>query len=158
MSKPARGGYVYFITFTDDYSRFRYVYLMRHKSESFEKFKGFKAEVEQKLDRHIKALRSDRGGEYLSGEFKEFLIQEGVVSQLTVPGSPQQNSVSERRNKTLLNMVRSMMAHAILPISFWGYTLETVAYLLNLVPSKAVPTTPQEMWTRRKPGLSHLHV
>ncbi|KAK1555494.1 hypothetical protein Q3G72_027257 [Acer saccharum] len=68
MSIQARGGYEYFITFTDDYTRFGYVYLMRHKSDAFDMFKAFKAEVETQLDEHIKILRSDRGGEYLSGK------------------------------------------------------------------------------------------
>jgi hypothetical protein len=63
----------YFITFTDDYNRYGYVYLMRHKSESFEKFKKFKTEVENQLNKSIKALRSDRGGEYLSYEFTIYL-------------------------------------------------------------------------------------
>ena len=62
MSIQARGGYEYFITFTDDHSRFGYVYLMRHKSDAFDMFKAFKAEVENQLEKHIKILRSDRGG------------------------------------------------------------------------------------------------
>ena len=65
------------------------MYLMRRKFESFEKFKEFKAEAEWKLDKHIKALQFDRGGEYLSGEFKDYLTQEGIMSQLTAPGTPQ---------------------------------------------------------------------
>src|SRR5579862_6779626 len=158
MNKPARGGYEYFITFTDDYSRYGYVYLMRRKSEAFDKFKQFKAEAELQLGKHIKALRSDRGGEYLLGEFKEYLTQQGIVSQLSAPGTPQQNGVAERRNRTLLDMVRSMMSHATLPISFWGYALEAAAYILNLVPSKSVPRTPQEMWKGRKPSLKHIHI
>ena len=66
MSTPARGGFRYFITFTDDFSRYGYIYLMKHKSESFEVFKEFKNEVQNQLGKKIKALRSDRGGEYLS--------------------------------------------------------------------------------------------
>ena len=69
MSTHARGGYDYFITFIDDYSRFGYVYLMKYKSEAFEKFKEFRNEVEKQLGKSIKTLRSDRGGEYLSHEF-----------------------------------------------------------------------------------------
>ena len=158
MTTPARGGYEYFITFTDDNSRYGYVYLMRRKSDSFEKFKEFKAEVERQTGKLIKALRSDRGREYLLGEFKDYLVHHGIVSQLTAPGTPQQNGVAERRNRTLLEMVRSMMSHASLPISFWGYALETAAYILNLVPSKSVPRTPYEMWTGRKPSLNHLKI
>ena len=101
----ARGGYRYFITFTDDFSRYGYVYLMTHKSESFEKFKEFKNEVQNQLGKSIKILRSDRGGEYLSHEFRDYLAECGILSQLTPPGTPQWNDVSERRNRTLLDMV-----------------------------------------------------
>ena len=70
----ARGGYEYFITFTDDHSRYGYVYLMQHKSEAFETFKEFRVELEKQLGTHIKAIRSDRGGEYLSNEFIDHLV------------------------------------------------------------------------------------
>src|SRR5688572_29412961 len=105
MSTTARGGFQYFITFTDDFSRYGYVYLMRHKSETFEKFKEFQNEVENQRGKKIKALRSDRGGEYLSHEFSNHLKSCGIVPQLTPPGTPQRNGVSERRNRTLLDMV-----------------------------------------------------
>ena len=88
ISSIARGGYQYFITFTDDFSRYNYIYLMRHKSESFEKFKLFKNEVQNQLGKNIKTLRSDRGGEYLSKNFDEHLKDCGIVSQLTPPGTP----------------------------------------------------------------------
>ena len=78
MSIQARGGYEYFITFIDDYSRFGYVYLMKRKSETFEKFKEFRAEVENQLGKHIKVIRSDRGGEYLLGVFKYYLTKMGL--------------------------------------------------------------------------------
>ena len=78
---------------------------MKHKSETFEKFKEFQSEVENQRDRKIKFLRSDRGGEYLSYEFGIHLKQCRIVSQLTPPGTPQRNGVSEHRNRTLLHMV-----------------------------------------------------
>ena len=158
MSVQAQGGYEYFITFTDDYSRYGYVYLMRHKSEAFDKFREYKAEAEKQLGVHIKQLRSDRGGEYLSGEFKSYLAQEGIISQLSSPGTPQQNGVSERRNRTLLDMVRSMLSYSSLPESFWRYALETAAYILNLVPSKYVLKTPTELWKGRKPSFNHIRI
>ncbi|KAK9043227.1 hypothetical protein V6N11_071574 [Hibiscus sabdariffa] len=136
----ARGGYQYFITFTDDFSRYGYIYLMRHKSEALEKFKEFKNEVQNQHGKSIKALRSDRGGEYLSQDFNELLKECRIVSQLTPPGTPQWNGVSERRNRTLLDMIRSMMSHTDLPISFWGYALEIAAFTLNRVPSKSMST------------------
>ena len=70
MSTSTRDGYEYFISFIDDYSRYGYIYLMHHKSETFEKFKEFKAEVENHRGKSIKSLRFDRGGEYLLGEFR----------------------------------------------------------------------------------------
>ena len=158
MSSVARGGYSYFITFTDDVSRFGYVYLMRHKSESYEKFKEFQNEVENQLGKKIKALRSDRGGEYLSNEFIDHLKNCGILSQLTPPGTPQLNGVSERRNRTLLDMVRPMMSLADIPISFWGFALETTAFTLNRAPSKAVEKTPYELWTGKVPKLSFLKI
>ncbi|KAJ9567261.1 hypothetical protein OSB04_003227 [Centaurea solstitialis] len=139
FSHVARGGYRYFITFTDDFSRYGYVYLIRHKSEAFERFKEFQYEVQNQLDRKIKFLRSDRGGEYLSQEFDNHLMECGIVSQLTPPYTPQMNGVSERRNRTLLDMVRSMMCRrSSLPVSFWGHALETTAHILNKVPTKSV--------------------
>ena len=116
MRVQARGGYGYFVTFTDDYSRYSFVYLMRQKSETFDKFREYKAKTEKQLGVHIKQLRFDRGGEYLCGEFKFYLTQERIVSQLSAPGTPQQNEVVERRNKTLLDMVRSMLTYSSLPI------------------------------------------
>ena len=80
------------------------------------------------------------------GEFRQFLEDHGITSQLAAPGQPQQNGVAERRNQ-ILEMVRSMMSYASLPVSFWGYALETTQYLLNLVPSKVISTTPKEHWT-----------
>ena len=138
MSVEARGGYRYFLTFTDDLSRYGYIYLMKHKSETFEKFKEFQSEVENHRNKKIKFLRSDRGGEYLSYEFGLHLKQCGIVSQLMPPGTPQRNSVSERRNRTLLDMVRSMISLTDLPLSLWGYALETAAFTLNRAPSKSV--------------------
>ena len=79
----------------------------------------------------------------MSGEFKSYLAQEGIISQLSSPGTPKQNGVSERRNRTLLDMVRSMLSYSSLPESFWGYAVETAAYILNLVPSKSVTKNPQ---------------
>ena len=105
MSVVARRGYHYFLTFTDDLSRYGYIYLMKHKSETFEKFKEFQSEVKNHHNKKIMFLRSNRGGESLSYEFGLHLKQCGIVSQLTPPGTPQRNGVSEHRKRTLLDMV-----------------------------------------------------
>ena len=158
MSITARGGFSYFITFTDDLSRYGYVYLMRNKSEAFEKFKEFQNEVENQLDRKIKALRSDRGGEYLSYEFDDHLKECGIVSQLTPPGTPQLNGVSERRNRTLLDMVRSMMSQVELHDSFWGFAILSAILVLNRSPTKAADKSPYEIWKGKVPNVSFLRI
>ena len=88
MNIEARGEYRYFLTFTDDLSRYEYIYLMKHKSETFEKFKEFQSEVENHRDKKIKFLWSDRREEYLSYEFGLQLKQCEIVSLLTPPGTP----------------------------------------------------------------------
>ena len=84
--------------------------------------------------------------------------ENGIVSQWTPPGTPQHNGVFERRNQTLLDMVRSMMIGIDLPLSFWGLALETVNLLLNQIPSKTVSQTPYELWSGKRPSLSYLRV
>ncbi|KAL0396325.1 UNVERIFIED_CONTAM: Secreted RxLR effector protein [Sesamum calycinum] len=113
LNTQARGGFSYFITFTDDHSRYGYVYLMRYKSEAFVRFKEFR------LEDHLK--------------------KNGIVSQRTPPGTPQLNGMVERRNRTLLDIVRSMMSFTELPLSFRGYVLEKVTsapYVKRLVEDK----------------------
>ncbi|GKE53755.1 retrotransposon protein, putative, ty1-copia subclass, partial [Tanacetum coccineum] len=153
-----KDGKLHYVTFTDDFSRYGYVYLIKHKSNTFEVFKRYQNEVENQLGRKTKVLRSDKGGEYLSIKFFNHLRNCGIVSQLTPPRTPQLNGVAERRNKTMLDMVRSMMSRATLPISFWGYALETAAHILNLVPTKKLLKTPFEMWKGKRPSLGHIKI
>ena len=161
-------GQQYFITFIDDYSRYGYLYLIHEKSQSLDVFKEYKAEVELQLGKKIKAVKSDRGGEYYGrydgsgeqrpGPFAIFLKECGIVPQYTMPGKPSMNGVAERRNRTLKDMVRSMINHSSLPESLWGEALKTAVYILNRVPTKAVTKTPYELWTGKKPSIRHLHV
>ena len=131
---------------------------MRNKAESFERFKEFQNEVQNHTGKTIKFLRSDRGGEYLSHEFSDHLKSCGIVPQLTLLGTPQWNGVSERRNRTLLDMVRSMMSQTDLPLYFWGYALETAAFTLNHVPSKSMEKTSYEICTGKCPSLLFLKI
>nr|GEX20041.1 hypothetical protein [Tanacetum cinerariifolium] len=148
----------YFVTFTDDFSRYSYVYLLKHKHEVFETFKVFRKEVENQLDKTIKSLRSDPGGEYVSQEFLDHLKDHEIISHRTSPYMPQHNGVTDRRNITLLDMVRSMMSQTTLPKSFWDYALETVVRILNMVPTKKFEKTPYEVWHGQAPKLSYLKV
>jgi hypothetical protein len=158
MSVATRNGYCYFVTFTGDLSRYGYIYLMKHKSKTFEKFTEFQKEVENQLDRKIKQLCSDRWGEYLSFEFEAHLKACGIVPQHMTARMLQCNGVSEQRNRTLLDSVRSMMSLSNMSIWFWGYALETAAFILNRAPSKSMHTTPYELWRGKKPKLLFLRV
>ena len=102
MQTKSIGRNRYFITFTDDYSRCCKVYFMKEKSEALEKFKKFKAEFEKESGQSNKALRADRGGEYLSDEFSSFLKSNGIRAEFMAAYTPQQNGVAERMNRTLV--------------------------------------------------------
>jgi transposase InsO family protein len=156
MNVKARHGVSYFLTFIDDYTRYGYFQLIAHRYEALDCFKRFVVEVENQHEKSLKALRTDLGREYLSDQFKDLCEEKGIRRQLTISITPQQNGVAERRNRTLLDMVRSMMAQANLLISFWGDALLTAAYILNRVPSQSVSSTPYELWKGQKPNLEHL--
>ena len=93
-----REGKRYFLSFIDDFFRFTYVYLMRNKDKSFNMFKRYKIEVENQNDRKIKILRSDRGREYFPNDFSTFCEKHGIIHQSSVPYTPQQNGLAERKN------------------------------------------------------------
>ncbi|GJS79819.1 retrotransposon protein, putative, ty1-copia subclass [Tanacetum coccineum] len=100
----------------------------------------------------------NRGGEYISQEFKDYLKACGIIQQLTPPYTPQHNGVSERRNRTLLDMVRSVMNLTTLPLSFWDYALESATRILNMVPTKKVDKNPYELWYGKVLNMSYLKV
>ncbi|RDX64094.1 hypothetical protein CR513_57392, partial [Mucuna pruriens] len=117
----------YFITFIDDYSQYMYLYLLCYKDEALNVFKVFKVEVEKQYGKQIKIMRFDRGGEYARytvngqafGPFVKFLLKHGIVAQYTMFDSLDQNGVAkQRRNQTLMDMVRSMRSNAKLPQFF----------------------------------------
>jgi transposase InsO family protein len=107
-----KGGKRYFLTFIYDSTRFCYVYLLKIKYEAFNYFKTYKAEVENQLQRKIKRLRSDRGGEYFSNVFDEFCVEHGIIHERTPPFSPQSNGIVERKNHTLTDLVNAMLSPA----------------------------------------------
>ncbi|KAK4401282.1 Retrovirus-related Pol polyprotein from transposon TNT 1-94 [Sesamum angolense] len=159
MRTPSHEQNRYFILFIDDYSRMTWVYFMRKKSEVFKVFKKFKNLVEKQSGRSIKVLRSDRGKEYNNSEFDKFCEEEGIEHQTTVSYNPQQNGVSERKNRTVMEMARSMLQEKHLPKAFWAEAVYTAVYLLNRCPTKAVQNmTPIEAWSGKKPSAKHLRV
>lgn len=165
------GGARYIVTFIDDYSRWATAFPMRNKSEVFEFFKSFKTYSENNTGRKLGSLtsvtkhpetlvtlRSDNGGEYLSLEFRRYLKNNGIKHELTVPGTPQQNGVAERFNRTLLELMRSVIAHRSLDKRLWGELVAAIVFIRNRVTSNSLPIhkTPYHLWHNKKPDVSHL--
>ncbi|KAL0401556.1 UNVERIFIED_CONTAM: Retrovirus-related Pol polyprotein from transposon TNT 1-94 [Sesamum latifolium] len=149
----------YFILFIDDFSRKTWIYFLKQKSEAFSTFKKFKSLVEKGSGYEIKALRLDCGGEFTSKEFNHFCEINGIRRPMTVPGAPQQNGVDKRKNRTILNMARSMLKEKHMPKEFWAEAVQCAVYLSNRSPTLNVRNqTPQEAWNWRKPNVSHLRV
>ena len=112
-----RGGKRYFITFIDDFSRFTYVYLMRNKDESFDMFKRYKTEVENRKDRKIKILRSDRGSKYFPNDFSTFCEKHGIIHKSSALYTPQQSGLAKRKNRILVDMINVMILSAEVPFN-----------------------------------------
>jgi transposase InsO family protein len=126
----------YFRTLIDDSTRFCYIYLLKSKDEVLHYFKIYKAEVENQLERKIKHLRPDRGGEYFSSTFYTFCEEHSIVHERTPPYSPKSNGIAERNNRTLTDLVNAMLETAGLSKEWWGEAMLTACHVLNHVPMK----------------------
>jgi hypothetical protein len=150
------GGRKYFVSFTDDYSQWTTVFLLWSK-DILEAYKTFDAWVKTHLKVRIACLHSDRGGEYMSKELIAYLDGKGTARKLTVHDTPEENGVSERLNRTLMEKVRAMLWAAGLPRYLWGKALLHVAYLKNRTSTKALKGhTPYEAINGRPPDLHNL--
>ncbi|KAI3646834.1 hypothetical protein MP228_009762 [Amoeboaphelidium protococcarum] len=176
-------GNQYLITFTDDQSRFTLAFLMKRRSEAIKCFKYVHQKLrnegicvqsatfgEHKMSQFsldqsatpvvVQSLRSDNAKEYLSNEFAGYLQDNGIMHELTVPYTPEQNGVSERKNLTIFNKVRTMLIESKLPEQFWGQAALAAVYLSNISPSSSNPQSksPYEVWSGRLPKSSHLQI
>ena len=125
----------------------------------FSIFKQFKLLVEKQCDSSIKLLRTDGGGEYTSHEFEDICKNEGIVHEVMAPYTPQHNGTLERRNRTLLNMVRCMLREKNLPHKFWAEAVYTATHILNRCPTKRLEgITPKEAWSGVKPSVKHFRM
>lgn len=149
------GGSCYIVTFVDDYSRHLTVRFIEKKSQVFEVFKDYKAEVEMFHNTKIKAIQTDGGGEYCSKEFEGFLSKNGIVHRKTVAGSPEQNGIAERMNRTIANAVRCMLIQSGLPEAFWAEAANCASYVKNLSPSRSIHNQiPLEIWRGESIGMT----
>ena len=103
--------------------------------------------AENETGKRLKCLRSDNGGEYCSKEFDSYYSRNGIRREKTVPGTPQENGVSKRMNKMIMERARCMRLHARLPLQFWADAVNTVVYLINRGPSISLDgSIPEEAW------------
>jgi hypothetical protein len=153
----AKGGYKYYVSFTDDFTRYTRIYLMRAKSEVFEHYCSFAAWVRTHFKVEIKVLHSDRGGEYRSDEFSRYLKKHGTKQSLTAHDTLALNGVAERLNQTLVDHARAMLRASGLPKNMWGYAVYYAVWMKNRLPTRALEKrgkTPFEMLHGTKPDLS----
>jgi len=160
MSEPSRGGALYFGMFTDDFSRWTDVVFLHKKSDLFAEYKKWLTKAQLHTGIKIKVLWSDNGGEYVSSAFKALQDGNGTTHQTTVPDTPQQNGVTERLNRVLVKMARTMMRHKDVDQDLWADAIKTSVYIKNRVTSQAllVGKTPHGLWTGNKPNVSHMRV
>ena len=151
-----KGGKKFFMMLIDDCTRFCYVYLLKTKDEALYYFKIYKAEVENQLEKKIKRVHSDRGGEYFSNEFSEFCAEHGIIHERTPPYSPQSNGVAERKNCTLSDLVNAMLDTEGLSKEWWGEAILTACHVLNRMPTKNKEIPPFEEWEKKRLNLSYL--
>lgn len=149
----------YFISFIDDYSRKVWIYFLTEKSEDFTIFKNYKNLFEKEIRDFLRCLCTDRGREFTSHEFNAFCKANGISRKLTAAYTPQQNGVAERKNRTIMNMVRSMLSEKQVPKHFWPKAVNWTAHVLNRSPTLAVKyMTPEEAWNGVKPNVGYFRV
>jgi transposase InsO family protein len=125
------GGCRYFVLFIDDHTRMTWVYFLKSNSEAFEKFLNFQHVVENETREKVASLRTNIGAEFTSTEFNDYCQNNGIKWQLTNSYTPQQNGVTERMNRTLMGMARSMMQFKGLSTKYWVEAVHNPVYLRN---------------------------
>ena len=147
----------YFLLLIDDFSRYMWIALLDTKDAAPTAIKRIQVAAKRKSGRKLLALRTDRGGEFTSAEFKTYCAELEVGCQLTAPYTPQQNGVIEQRNQTMVGMARSMLKASELSGTFWGEAVNTAVYILSRTTMKGTGgKTPYELWNGSTPAVHHL--
>ena len=160
-------GFRYVVSFVDNYSGFIFIYMCKLKSDVTSCLKKFLADISPvgkikcMLDISgvdIKKIRTDGGGEYMGGQFKQVLLENSIKHEQSCPDSPHQNGVAERSWRTLFEMGRCVLLGSGLPLSMWPYALMASAYVRNRCFQQRISQTAYFMLTGRKPDLSNMHI
>nr|GEW61169.1 retrovirus-related Pol polyprotein from transposon TNT 1-94 [Tanacetum cinerariifolium] len=142
---------------TDDFSRFTWTFFLKSKDETSGILKKFITEIENLKDLKVKIIRCDNGGEFRNKEMNDFCSQKGIKREFSNARTPQQNGVAEKRNKTLIEASRTMLADAKLPVTFWAEAVNTACYVQNKVlVNKSHNKTPYELFNGRSPAIGFL--
>ena len=153
------GGRKYCLVIVDDYSRYTWVYFFKRKSETQQTVIDFANEAQRQHNAKILTIRSDNGTEFKNYTLDEFLSDEGIKHQYSAPYTPQQNGVAERKNRTLMDAARTMMAEFKSPYNFWAEAINTACHASNrLYLRKGLNKTPYEILTGNKPNLKYFRV
>ncbi|GJV99080.1 putative ribonuclease H-like domain-containing protein [Tanacetum coccineum] len=147
----------YCLVVTDDFSRFSWVFFLASKDETSGILKRFITEIENQLNHKVKVTRCDNGTEFKNKEMNEFCRLKGIKREFSVARTPQQNGVTERKNRTLIEAARTMLADSILPTVFWAEAVNTACYVLNRVlVTKPHIKTPYELIIGVPPSISFM--
>ncbi|KAJ0958119.1 putative RNA-directed DNA polymerase [Helianthus annuus] len=153
------GKKAYCLVIVDDYSRYTWVYFLSHKNETAVLVKQFITLAENQASTKVKVIRSDNGTEFKNVTLDTFCINKGIDRQFSAPRTPQQNGVAERRNRTLIEAARTMLADSKLPSFFWAEAVSTACYIQNhALVNKRHMKTPYEILEGRKPSVSHFRI
>jgi transposase InsO family protein len=152
-------GSKYCLVIVDDYYRFTWVFFLQEKSQTQDIWKGFLREAQNEFGLRIKKIRSDNGTEFKNSQIEGFLEDEGIKHEFSSPYTPQQNGVVERKNRTLLDMARTMLDEYKTPDRFWAEAINTACYSINrLYLHRILKKTSYELLTGKKPNASYFRV
>ncbi|GJR42909.1 putative ribonuclease H-like domain-containing protein [Tanacetum coccineum] len=147
----------YSLVVTDDFSRFTWVFFLGTKDETYGILKDFITFIENQLTKKVKAIRCDNGTEFKNSKLIELCGSKGIRRDYSNARTPQQNGVAERKNRTLIEAARTMLADSMLPTMFWTEAVSTACYVLNRVlVTKPHNKTPYELVSGKVPNISHL--
>nr|GEW19213.1 putative ribonuclease H-like domain-containing protein [Tanacetum cinerariifolium] len=147
----------YYLVITDDYSRFTWVFFLATKDETSPTLKNFITGLENQLSLKVKVIRSDNGTEFKNSDLNQFCGIKGIKREFSVPTTPQPNGIAERKNKTLIEAARTMLADSLLPILFWAEAVNTACYVQNKVlVTKPHNKTPYELLHGRTPSIGFM--
>ncbi|PLW38782.1 hypothetical protein PCASD_12562 [Puccinia coronata f. sp. avenae] len=157
MTPASRRGNLYFLKIIDGFSKYRFIYPITRKSDTFHTFKTFLTEVEKASGHKLISVVSDNGGEFVNNQFLSLFSDHGIQHLTTAPYTPQQNPFAERGNRTTIEKARAMLATAGMPLQWWGEAVITSVYLENRSPDSSIQfKSPYELWHGAAPDLSHL--